>query len=123
MQEEYSRIWDEIRGKATSSNKKFIVAGTAGIGKSLFRLYLLRRWLKGDETLSFARVILNIANAYYVFDRNGEAKLVAKEHLVLQESQALLVPCYLLHRVELLLAKLTILTTSVSSLAGQIKSL
>ena len=123
IRQEYSRIWGSIESKFEIARKsKFIITGTSGIGKSLFRLYILRIWLKGEVSMNFERAVMNFDNDYYLIDRKGYAKKVEKDHIIYKDSLALLDPCDVLHGVAKLRAKLTILTASCSYLAGQIKS-
>ena len=99
IRQEYSRIWGSIESKFEIARKsKFIITGTSGIGKSLFRLYILRIWLKGEVSMNFERAVMNFDNDYYLIDRKGYAKKVEKDHIIYKDSLALLDPCDVLSR-------------------------
>ena len=110
IREEYIRIWGLIESKYDENcRRKFTVTGTAGIGKSLFRFYVLRRFLKFDLSLTFERVIMNFEKEYFMIDQTGNAVQVGKDEIIYKESLALLDQCDILNGVAKLRAKLTIL--------------
>ena len=50
---------------------KGIVVGTAGIRKSLFRFYLIWKWLKGDQDIFgiFKDIRFNFGNNFFLVQR------------------------------------------------------
>ena len=61
LRREYQIIWDKIKSrlKTDTPETQFVVTGTAGIGKSAFRFFVLRDWLRGDDKLGFESIVFD----------------------------------------------------------------
>ena len=103
-----------------------IVVGTSGIGKSAFRFYVMRQWLKGHEKLPkarFPKVILNLGDIFYEMDDScavhelPEVRSLAK---LPADRLALLDPCVQIAGLDKSLHfNFMLVTTSASPLSGQ----
>mmetsp|Transcript_39146 Transcript_39146/g.103526 ORF Transcript_39146/g.103526 Transcript_39146/m.103526 type:complete len:837 (-) Transcript_39146:638-3148(-) len=119
--EEYKRVLKEMVrafsvGLTSSSNA--IVTGTAGIGKSAFRYYIIRQWLLGELDLGWKRACINLSeNSFFYVNRDGSVDIAPSQPLDV-DAVALLDPCSLVtskpHGF-----KNIVVTTSASPLAGQ----
>lgn len=120
LRDEYKSILDKLH---LASNRGAIVTGTSGIGKSAFRFYLARLWLRGDISHEkFKQVIFNLGNTFYELDESAVVTRLPAGDITTyeKESLALFDPC---HEIAALQKNLhfqfMLLTTSVSTLAGQ----
>ena len=104
IRDEYEDLWRKISSRGqqdemTSANT--VIFGTAGIGKSLFRWYLVWKWMQDDPDLNqfgFEDIRINISEDFWAIQKNGMARPIAK-HLVnrtASSSLGLLDPCSLL---------------------------
>jgi hypothetical protein len=97
--------------------------GTAGIGKSSFRYFILRQWLRGEIEIQFNSVLINMDETYFVVrqDSDGNVEVtVVTEDWNDMDALALLDPCSKLNG-KALLFKMLIITTSCSPLTEQAK--
>mmetsp|Transcript_33264 Transcript_33264/g.69675 ORF Transcript_33264/g.69675 Transcript_33264/m.69675 type:complete len:505 (-) Transcript_33264:236-1750(-) len=122
IRKDYERLWTEIMQGYNAGNRKSIVVGTAGIGKSLFRFYLARKWLLGDPDILgiFKDVRFNIGNSFFLVRKDGAVLKISDERCLLEsdESLVLLDPCIALSGIKDVLCKLLIITSSPSALVG-----
>jgi hypothetical protein len=125
VRDEYVRLADQIlsdfkRGTKFNSDR-IIVTGTAGIGKSMFRLYLIWRWMNDDPEMIFKDARFNLGFVRYLVTKDGESRMVDSGGLGMDgsESLAVLDPCPELLDTKNKIYKLLVVTTSPSPLAGQ----
>jgi hypothetical protein len=122
LRKEYKRLWLEIMEDFACSRRS-IVVGTAGIGKSLFRFYLIWKWLKGDEDISgiFLDIRFNSGNKCFLVQRDGTVLEISEQQCLMEstESLVLLDPCLALSGTKNFMCKLLIITSSPSALIGQ----
>ena len=119
LREEYERVWNDIQSSFHEGRSKAIVVGTAGIGKSLFRFFICRKWLLNGNRIGesdFEDIRFNVGQHYYVLRRNGTVFKVNSFELCNTRSLALLEPCREIDRVKELLYRLTVVITSPSPL-------
>jgi hypothetical protein len=125
IRKDYQRLWAEILNEYAENavvSRKSIVMGTVGIGKSLFRFYLIWKWLMGDQDIAglFRDIRFNLGNSFYLVQRDGTV-LEISEKICLwgsAESLVLLDPCHALSGMKDFWCKLLIITSSPSSLVG-----
>ncbi len=124
IRDHYRVLWENI-----SDNRKLgyadtfhaVVNGTAGIGKSTFRFFLLWKWLNNDLGMDFDDVRINASKAYYIIEKDGAALQISNPSDLLIESNkslALLDPCELVTDKNTLFS-MVIVTASPSSIVGQ----
>ena len=125
LRDEYVRLWDDMKTRHREDMEmKQIIVGTAGIGKSLFRYYLCRKWLLGDEDMScFKDVRFNIGDNFFLLEKSGQVRIIPSYHCfrLSSESLVLLDPCTALTVTRDFDCRLLIVTTSPSPLAGKSK--
>jgi hypothetical protein len=120
IREEYVTLWKRLDTKFKAEGaKESIVIGTSGIGKSMFRFYILREWLFERINVGCEFVVLNLDETFYLIDRKGNAKRVPHQEISRFEVLALLDPCELLSGQQTLRFGFLIVTTSPSPLVGQ----
>ena len=123
LRKEYDTLVEDMQ---VCKKRGAIVVGTSGIGKSAFRFYMMRRWLKNDEKLPqkrFPKVLFNLGVAFYEMDASGTVSLLANPvsfpHLP-QDRLALLDPCHQIAGLDKSLHfNFMLVTTSASPLSGQ----
>ena len=126
IRDEYEDLWRKISSRGqqdemTSANT--VIVGTAGIGKSLFRWYLVWKWMQDDPDLNqfgFEDIRINISEDFWAIQKNGMARPIAK-HLVnrtASSSLGLLDPCSLLQGHSFRF-RMLIVTSSPSCVVGQ----
>ena len=123
LRAEYEQLIEQMQACA---KRGAIVVGTSGIGKSAFRFYVMRQWLKGHEKLPkarFPKVIFNLGDAFYEMDDScavhelPEVRSLAK---LPADRLALLDPCVQIAGLDKSLHfKFMLVTTSASLLSGQ----
>jgi hypothetical protein len=115
------QILSDLKRGTKFDSDRIIVTGTAGIGKSMFRLYLIWRWMNDDPDMIYDDARINLGFAFYPVTKDGESRLVDSGLLVMDslESLAVLDPCPQLLNSKAKLFKLLVVTTSPSPLAGQ----
>jgi hypothetical protein len=122
IRKDYERLWTEIMQAYNYGERKSIVVGTAGIGKSLFRFYLAWKWLKGDPDISliFESVRFNIGDSFFLVQRDGAVLQISDQQCLLGSAKSLVLldPCIALSGNKDFMCKLLIITTSPSSLVG-----
>ena len=127
LRETYKEIFGEIFDQfkhGRSMSDQVCVLGTAGIGKSSFRYFILRQWLRGEIEIQFKSVLINMDELFYVVSRdpdgNVEVTAVPKDWHDM-DALALLDPCSSLNG-KALMFKMLIITTSSSPLTEQAKT-
>ena len=125
LREEYCIL---LQGMGTDQDKQYgaIIVGTSGIGKSAFRFFVMRQWLKGHEKLprtKFPKVIFNLGDIFYEMDDScavhelPEVRSLAK---LPANRLALLDPCVQIAGLDKSLHfNFMLVTTSASPLSGQ----
>ena len=125
LRQEYGTLLEKI---GTDDENKFgaILVGTSGIGKSAFRFYMMRRWLKNDEKLPktrFPKVIFNLGTTFFEIDVHGtvsELPPVQDLAKLPKDRLALLDPCQQIAGLDKSLHfNFMLVTTSASPLSGQ----
>ena len=125
VRDEYVRLADRILSDIKCGTKfnsdRIIVTGTAGIGKSMFRLYLIWRWMNDDPDMIFDDARINLGFEFYLVMKDGESRMVDGGLMGMDglESLAVLDPCPQLLNTKNKIYKLLVVTTSPSPLAGQ----
>ena len=125
VRDEFVRLADQILSDFKCGTKfnsdRIIVTGTAGIGKSMFRLYLIWRWMNDDPDMIFDDARINLGFEFYLVMKDGESRMVDSGLLGMDglESLAVLDPCPQLVNTKNKIYKLLVVTTSPSPLAGQ----
>jgi hypothetical protein len=119
LRDEYAALWKRLFADYKAGAKEAIVIGTSGIGKSMFRFYILREWLLNKFDLGCEYVILNLDETFFLIDRNGNAQLVCCETMPRVGVFALLDPCRLLNGQHSLRFSFLMVATSPSSFVGQ----
>jgi hypothetical protein len=121
LRREYHAVWDEIKTqlKAITGENQFIVTGTAGIGKSAFRFFVLREWLRADDKFGFQSVVFDEGKEYYRVDQNGSISTYVGDLAVDMNSIFVLNPCEKVDKVSHLTYGLTIITSSPSAMTNQ----
>jgi ABC-type transport system involved in cytochrome bd biosynthesis fused ATPase/permease subunit len=56
----HGKIFDNFK-RGGSLSRQVCVLGTAGIGKSSFRYFILRQWLRGEIEIQFNSVLVNVS--------------------------------------------------------------
>ncbi len=126
LRESYKQIFGEIVGRFKAGetlSDQVCVLGTAGIGKSCFRYFVLRKWLRDEIEIPFSSVLINVDEAYFVVrkDPAGNVEVTAVTHDWRDmNALALLDPCTILNG-KALMYKLLVITTSASPLTEQAK--
>mmetsp|Transcript_73911 Transcript_73911/g.196932 ORF Transcript_73911/g.196932 Transcript_73911/m.196932 type:complete len:547 (+) Transcript_73911:1112-2752(+) len=119
--DEYKTVLNEMMenfkdGRTSVSHA--IVTGTAGIGMSAFRYYIIRQWLRGELQVDWKRVYINIkANQFYCISRDGSVVCATPEPFD-PDAAALVEPCNLVASKPLGFKNIVV-TTSASHLADQ----
>ena len=119
LRNEYNSLWKELYANYKAGASQAIVVGTSGIGKSMFRFYVIREWLLNRIESDFNHILLNVNNEFFVINRQGKARRVVRKEIYRFGTFALLDPCELLDRVHNLGFEFLIVTTSPSPLVGQ----
>jgi len=124
IRDDYKALWDKIsfsRGLNFANTHHAVVNGTAGIGKSTFRWYLVWRWLNSDLEIAFEDIRVNSSGAYYIIEIDGAVRQVQAEDLLFEASKslALLDPCSLVQDKNVVFS-MAIVTASPSSILGQL---
>ncbi len=124
IRDEYKVLWENIscsRRKLFSDSAHAVINGTAGIGKSSFRWYLVWKWMNSDLGFEFRDIRVNSSGIYYIIESNGAARQVIADDFLFKanNSLALLDPCDLLKDKHVVFS-MVIVTASPSSIVGQI---
>jgi hypothetical protein len=114
LRREYHAVWDEIKTqlKAITGENQFVVTGTAGIGKSAFRFFVLRQWLLDFDELDYRSVVFDDFGGYHRVDKAGKVCTFEPDLDIDLESIFVLNPCRLVGKVKHLPYGLTIITSS-----------
>jgi hypothetical protein len=118
LRKEYQSKWNEIKAKYRHGKRRVVITGTAGIGKSAFRFFVLRQWLLGDGS-DFESVVFNAGEEYYRVHHDGRIFEYEKNEEIDRQSLCLLDPCALLDKRTRLVFRLSIVTSSPSPLTKQ----
>jgi hypothetical protein len=126
LRESYKEMFGEIVGRFKAGealSNQVCVMGTAGIGKSAFRYFVLRKWLRDEIDIPFQSVLINMDEVYFVVRKdpagNVEVTSVSKDWRDMN-TLALLDPCSILNG-KILMYQLLVITTSASPLTEQAK--
>jgi len=121
LRDDYQRLKQTL---PLTTSLASIVVGTAGIGKSAFRFYIMREWMLGFLQVYFAVCIFNVGETCYELDKDGNVyQLISGDLRAFgRDALALFDPC---KRVTDLHKnfhfKHMVLTTSASPLLNQEK--
>ena len=122
QRKEHERVWSEINaGRKKTFGSQAVVVGTAGVGKSAFRFYLIRMWMHRAENFDFDSVVFNIEDDFYLIDRDGNASEILCSQFSRKcnsRTLGLLDPCASINGRRRFVFGLTVITTSPSPLAG-----
>ena len=123
LRKEYDTLVEDMQ---VCEKRGAIVVGTSGIGKSAFRFYMMRRWLKNDEKLPktrFPKVLFNLGDKFYEMDEGGAVQTLPEVRSLAtysKERLALLDPCQQIAGLDKSLHfNFMLVTTSASPLSGQ----
>jgi hypothetical protein len=126
LRDAYKDLFGKIMGrfeKGETLSDQVCIMGTAGIGKSFFRYFVLRIWLRDEIEIPFQSVLINMDEVYFVVRKdpagNVEVTSVASDWRDMN-ALALLDPCSILNG-KTLMFKLLVITTSSSPLTEQSK--
>ena len=115
LRSEYLRIWDSIITQYPDDTK-FLVTGTAGIGKSAFRYFILREWLLKDDGFGFESVVFNVYENYFRVMKDGSVSGYVQDMDLDLMSMCLFDPCSGIDGQGEFFFGLAIVTTSPSAL-------
>jgi hypothetical protein len=123
LRSQYRRVWNEIwsLNQQFPALDQFVITGTAGIGKSAFRYFVIREWPLKDDGFQFDSIIFNAPEGddFFRLEKNGKATEYVKDTNRDLKSLALLDPCAKLDNRKVALFGLTIVTSSPSPLAKE----
>ena len=80
LRKEYEQLVEQMQ---VCAKRGAIVVGTSGIGKSAFRFYVMRQWLKGHEKLPkarFPKVLFNFGRTFFEMDVDGTVNELPTVH-------------------------------------------
>ncbi len=126
--DDYKNLWTKISTRFLEHAACFrnsIVTGTSGIGKSVFRWYLVWMWLNDDlrnAKLQFNDVRVNIGEEFYLIEKDGTASRIVTNILSINasDSLALIDPCPFVQNRKNFPFKMTVITSSLSHVIGQV---
>lgn len=125
IRDDYQNLLDKMiltRKDKFQDTSHAVVSGTAGIGKSVFRWYLVWKWMNEDLGFSFQDIRVNAGKSFYIVEKDGTTKQIFN-HLELllraDASLALLDPCVLVEDKDFVFS-MVIVTASPSSIVGQV---
>ncbi len=124
LRESYKEIFGDILKKFKDGEplcNQVCVIGSAGIGKSTFRYFVLRKWLRNEIDIPFKNVLINFGEAYFLVSKDTGGKVEVKSVLSTwddMDTLALLDPCSKLNG-KAPFSALLIVTTSASPLTEQ----
>lgn len=124
LRQDYERLCDDLKlADSSVRSGAAIVVGTAGTGKSAFRFYVMRRWMRGDFPDKFDVCIFNLSDAYYELCQDGTVYKLATAGSLSEYNQcalALFDPSELVKGLgRCLHFKFMLVTTSPSPILGQ----
>jgi hypothetical protein len=119
LRNEYQSKWNEIKANFRAGKPRVVITGTAGIGKSAFRFFVLRQWLLSDGMEDFDSVVFNAGEQYYRVDHLGKVTTYEMREELDRRSLCLLDPCALLDKQTRLMFRLAIVTSSASPFTSQ----
>ncbi len=121
LRREYYAVWDTIKSmlKADSPETQFIVTGTAGIGKSAFRFFVLREWLLGSDEVGYQSVVFNEGKSLCRVDKAGQVSTYQVDFELDFNSIFVLDPCELVDKVKRVPYRTTIVTSSPSPIINR----
>ena len=125
LRKEYYDLWKTMHSRFINDQRarQFIITGTAGIGKSLYRYFLIREWIQNRLMLEFESVVFNLEERYYRISPDCKVSEISElECKRSRLSLALLDPCPMLNGHKLLSFKMLIVFSSASPLVGQNKA-
>ena len=125
LRNQYYELWQDICSRFIKDYRarRFIITGTAGIGKSLCRYFLIREWVQNRMMIEFESVVFNLEERYFRVTRDGKVSEITEQECKRSRSSlALLDPCPMLNGHKLLSFKILIVFTSASPLVGQNKA-
>uniref|UniRef100_A0A7S0MLM3 Uncharacterized protein n=2 Tax=Cryptomonas curvata TaxID=233186 RepID=A0A7S0MLM3_9CRYP len=125
---DYKNLWGNISTRFLEHAACFrnsIVTGTSGIGKSVFRWYLVWMWLNHDPSIAklhFNDVRVNIGETFYLIEKDGTASEIVANILSINASGslALIDPCPFVQNRKIFPFKMTVITSSLSHVVGQV---
>ena len=80
------------------TSTKSVILGAAGIGKSMFRLYLIWKWMRKDQDIAefdFKDVHINFHENYFIVQKDGTAQPIPATSAGGHTSLALMDPCHI----------------------------
>jgi hypothetical protein len=128
VREEYKDLWSKISARFflhAYCHQNSVITGTSGIGKSVFRWYVVWMWLKDDsaiEALQFKDVRVNIGEDFYLIEKDGTARKIETGSLSIHASHSLALfdPCLFVQNRKNFPFKMTVITSSPSHVVGQV---
>jgi hypothetical protein len=128
VREEYKDLWAKISARFfehADCYQNSIITGTSGIGKSVFRWYVVWMWMKDDpaiEALQFKDVRVNIGEDFYLIEKDGTARKIEAGSLSIhaRHSLALFDPCSFVQNRKKIPFKMIVITSSPSHVVGQV---
>ena len=121
LRQEYYDLWKTIHSRFVNDQRarRFIITGTAGIGKSLYRYFMIREWIQNRLKLDFESVVFNLEERYFRITPDCKISEISElEFKRSRSSMALLDPCPMLNGHKLLSFKMLIVFSSASPLVG-----
>jgi hypothetical protein len=125
IRDEYIDLWQQIRARYLQggmTSTQSVILGTAGIGKSVFRLYLIWKWMRNDPDIAqfdFKEVLINVHEIYFIVQKDGTTRRIPAASAGAYTSLALLDPCLLVEG-QVLPAKMLVVMASPSSIVGHV---
>ena len=122
---EYHRLLEETMS-TFPGRRQYVVTGTAGIGKSAFRFFVIREWLlnhekDGSPFSKFESVVFNIGEVYLRIEKSGRVVDYVRDLERDWNSICLFDPCKMLDMQDSLIFALKIVTSSPSPLLKEAK--
>lgn len=124
LRRDYFTLWQTIwlRYKASIPENQVIITGTAGIGKSAFRFFILRQleWLRESTIHSeFESVVFDAGQTCFRVKKDGTVCEYTPDFELDLKSIFVLDPCTMVDKQTNLLCGLAVITSSPSSLTQQ----
>ena len=114
LRREYQILWDKIktRLKDDRPETQFVITGTGGIGKSAFRFFVLREWLRDCDESEYQSVVFDECDGFCRVDKSGNTYNFEPDFDLDFNSIFVLKPCSLVDKVKRVSYGLTIVTSS-----------
>ena len=127
IRKDYERLWHDISATFQEQNfiSNFLVTGTSGVGKSLFRWYLVWMWINDAlsiAALQFDQIRINVGKDFYLIQKDGRVTFLDKDMIWrdARSSLALFDPCEQLTNEKNFSPEVVVVTSSPSHVVGQV---